>query len=61
MKLNDEKALVLAALLGDGAIREKRGSITLTARHLLALAKYKGAGWELLRWYAEVMKESAEL
>ncbi len=61
VKLNDEKALVLAALLGDGAIREKRGSITLTARHLLALAKYKGAGWELLRWYAEVMKESAEL
>ncbi|WP_333638687.1 PaRep2b protein [Pyrobaculum aerophilum] len=57
MKLNDERAITLATLLGDGAIGEKRGSITLTARHLLALAKYKGAGWELLRWYAEVMKE----
>ncbi|WP_258870422.1 PaRep2b protein [Pyrobaculum aerophilum] len=61
MKLNDEKALVLAVLIGDKAIREKRGSITLTARHLFALAELKGVGWGLLRWYAEAMRESAEL
>ena len=57
VNLNDEKALVLAALTGDESLRGKRGVVTLTARHLFALAKYKGIGWDLLRWYAEVMKE----
>ncbi|WP_258870557.1 PaRep2b protein [Pyrobaculum aerophilum] len=57
VKLNDERALVLAALTGDKTIRGKRGIMRLYAKHLFALAKYRGVGWELLRWYAEVMKE----
>ncbi|MCX8137850.1 PaRep2b protein, partial [Pyrobaculum aerophilum] len=57
VNLNDEKILVLAALLGDKAIRGKRGAVALYAKHLLALARLKGVGWELLRWYAEVMRE----
>ncbi|MEM0484378.1 MAG: PaRep2b protein [Pyrobaculum sp.] len=61
VKLNDERALVLTALLADKAIRGKKGHMTLYAKHLFALAKYKGVGWGLLRWYAEVMRESAEL
>ncbi|MCX8136479.1 PaRep2b protein [Pyrobaculum aerophilum] len=59
--LNDERALVLTALLADKAIRGKKGHMTLYAKHLFALARFKGVGWQLLRWYAEVMRESAEL
>ncbi|RFA95838.1 hypothetical protein CGL51_06740 [Pyrobaculum aerophilum] len=55
--LTEEKAVVLAALLNDKTIREKRNTATLSAGHLFALAKYRGVGWELLRWYAEVMRE----
>ncbi|MEM0484239.1 MAG: PaRep2b protein [Pyrobaculum sp.] len=55
--LNEEKAPVLAALTGYQTIRGKRGTVTLYAKHLFALAKYRGVGWELLRWYAEVMRE----
>ena len=55
--LNEDKAPVLASLTGDQTIRGKRGTVTLYAKHLFALAKYRGVGWELLRWYAEVMRE----
>jgi len=55
--LVEERAAVLAALTGDQTIRGKRGTVTLYAKHLFALAKYRGVGWELLRWYAEVMRE----
>ncbi|RFA93304.1 PaRep2b protein [Pyrobaculum aerophilum] len=57
LDLNDEKALMMAALLGDKAIRGKKGHMTLSAKHLFALARLRGIGWELLRWYAEVMRE----
>ncbi|RFA97739.1 hypothetical protein CGL51_02145 [Pyrobaculum aerophilum] len=57
VRLNDERAAVLAVLTGDNSIRGKRGNKPLYARHLFALAKYKGVGWELLRWYAEMVKE----
>ncbi|MEM0484029.1 MAG: PaRep2b protein, partial [Pyrobaculum sp.] len=56
VRLDDERALVLAALLGDGSIKGKRGDVTLYSKHLFALARLTGIGWELLRWYAEVMK-----
>ena len=49
--LDEERALVLATLTGDETLREKRGTVSLYASHLLALAKYKGVGWELLYWY----------
>ncbi|MEM0485214.1 MAG: PaRep2b protein, partial [Pyrobaculum sp.] len=57
IRLDDERALVLAALLGDKTIREKKNVVVLFARHLFALARLKGVGWELLRWYAGVVKE----
>ncbi|MCX8138022.1 PaRep2b protein, partial [Pyrobaculum aerophilum] len=57
VNLNDERALALAALLDDETIRGKRNVVTLYAKHLFALAKLKGVGWGLLRWYAEVMRE----
>ena len=57
LDLNDEKALMMTALLGDKAIMGKKGHITLSAKHLFALARFKGVGWELLRWYTEAMKE----
>jgi len=57
LDLNDEKALMMTALLGDKAIMGKKGHMTLSAKHLFALARLRGIGWELLRWYAEVMRE----
>ncbi|MEM0484879.1 MAG: PaRep2b protein [Pyrobaculum sp.] len=55
--LDVEKAAVLATLTGDESIRGKRGKASLSAHHLLALARLRGVGWDLLRWYAEVMRE----
>lgn len=55
--LIEEKAVVLAAPTGGQAIRGKGRTVSLYAKHLFALAKYRGVGWELLRWYAEVMRE----
>ncbi|RFA95129.1 hypothetical protein CGL51_08265 [Pyrobaculum aerophilum] len=55
VKLNDERALVIAALTGDETIKEKRGNVVLTTNHLLALVKYEGIGWKLLWWYASVI------
>ncbi|WP_309544141.1 PaRep2b protein [Pyrobaculum aerophilum] len=57
VNLNDERALALAALLDDETIRGKRNVVTLYAKHLFALARLKGVGWELLSWYAGVMRE----
>lgn len=57
VRLNETRALVLAALLGDETIKEKRGPVQLHTKNLFSLAKYKGVGWGLLKWYAEVMKE----
>ncbi len=57
IKINEERALVLAALTGDEAIKGKRDVISLYASNLFALAKYKGVGWKLLQWYSEVMRE----
>ncbi|AFA39268.1 PaRep2b protein [Pyrobaculum oguniense TE7] len=56
VRLDEEKAAVHAALTGDGSLRGKK-HVTLTAKHLLAMAKIKGVGWQLLRWYAEVRGE----
>ncbi|MEM3836071.1 PaRep2b protein [Pyrobaculum sp.] len=47
--LDEEKATVLAVLANDESIRGRKGTATLTARHLFALARHKGIGWELLR------------
>ena len=55
--LDDERAAVLAALTGDESLKGRRGVAALFAKHLLALARYKGVGWDLLKWYADVMKE----
>ncbi|WP_333639182.1 PaRep2b protein [Pyrobaculum aerophilum] len=55
VKLNDERALVIAALTGDEIVKEKRGNVVLTTNHLLALVKYEGIGWKLLWWYASVI------
>ncbi|MEM4792842.1 MAG: PaRep2b protein [Pyrobaculum sp.] len=52
-KLDEERAAVLAALTGDGELREKKHA-ALHATHLFAMAKIKGIGWPLLKWYAEV-------
>lgn len=57
VNLNDKRALVLAALLGDKTIREKRDAVVLYAKHLFALARLRSISWELFRWYAEVMRE----
>ena len=56
VRLDEEKAAVLAALTGDDKLRGK-DKATLSAKHLFALAKIKGVGWELLKWYAEVRGE----
>ena len=53
VRLNEGRAAVLATLTGDEKLKGKRGSWELTAKHLFALAKYKGVGWELLWWYAK--------
>ena len=53
VKLNDG---VKATLTGDELIKGKK-KVTLTARHLLVLARYKGIGWDILWWYAKVMRE----
>ena len=55
--LDGKRALVLAALTGDDSLKGRTGSATLTAKHLFALARYKGIGWDLLRWYAKVKHE----
>ncbi|WP_333639005.1 PaRep2b protein [Pyrobaculum aerophilum] len=52
VNLNYEKAAILAALTGDELLKGKKGTVTLTARHLFAMARIKDVGWELLRWYA---------
>lgn len=57
VRLDYEKAAVLAALTGDESLRGREGIVTLTAKHLFAMAKIKGAGWGLLRWYAGVKAE----
>ncbi|AFA40629.1 MAG: PaRep2b protein [Pyrobaculum sp.] len=57
VRLNVEKAAVLAALTGDDKLKGRNGVVTLTAKHLFAMARIKGVGWGLLRWYAEVMAE----
>ena len=57
VRLDYEKAAVLAALTGDESLRGREGIVTLTAKHLFALTKIKGAGWGLLRWYAGVKAE----
>lgn len=57
MWLNEEKAAVLAALTGDESLRGRKGKVSLTAKHLLALARYKGVGWGLLWWYAGALGE----
>ncbi|WP_258870175.1 PaRep2b protein [Pyrobaculum aerophilum] len=43
--ISDEKALVLAALTGDETIKGKRDAVSFHAKHLFALAKYKGVRW----------------
>ena len=55
VKLNEEKAAVLAALTGDETLKGRKGVVTLTAKDLFALAKIKDVGWALLKWYAEAM------
>ncbi|AFA40186.1 PaRep2b protein [Pyrobaculum oguniense TE7] len=57
VKLNRERAAVLAALTGDESLKGKKGVAAFFPKHLFALAKIKGVGWVLLRWYAEVMAE----
>ncbi|AFA38267.1 PaRep2b protein [Pyrobaculum oguniense TE7] len=56
VRLDEERADVLAALTGDESLKGK-DKATLRAKHLFALAKIKGVGWQLLRWYAEVRGE----
>ena len=56
VRLDEEKAAVLAALTGDESLKGKNKT-SLTAKHLFALAKIKDIGWDLLRWYAGVMAE----
>ncbi|MEM0277520.1 PaRep2b protein [Pyrobaculum sp.] len=57
VRLDEEKAAVLATLTGDETLKGKKDVVTLYAKHLFALAKIKGVGWKLLGWYAEVMAE----
>ncbi|ABP49909.1 PaRep2b protein [Pyrobaculum arsenaticum] len=57
VRLDEEKAAVLAALTGDVSLKGKKGVAAFFPKHLFALAKIKGVGWVLLRWYAEVMAE----
>ena len=57
VRLNEERSAVLAALTGDEKLKGRKGSKNLFAKHLFALAKYKGVGWALLWWYAKVMGE----
>ena len=57
VRLNDERAAVLAALTGDESLRRKRGVAALFAKHMLALVRYKGIGWDLLWWYAKLLRE----
>ena len=52
--LDYEKAAVLATLTGDGSLKGKKGVVTLSAKHLFALAQYRGTGWDLLWWYVKV-------
>ena len=49
--LNEERGVVLAALTGDESLKKKKGTAMLTAKHLLALVRFKGIGWNLLKWY----------
>lgn len=55
VKLDEERAIVLAALTNDESIKKKRGFMTLTAMRFFALVRYKGVGWDLLRWYARAI------
>ncbi|MEM1636383.1 PaRep2b protein [Pyrobaculum sp.] len=57
VRLNEERAAVLAALTGDEKLKGRKGTMTLTAKHLFAMVKIKDVGWVLLKWYAEVMRE----
>ena len=42
---------MLAVLTSDESIKGEE-KVTLTAKHLFALARYRGIGWDLLWWYA---------
>ena len=57
VRLDEEKAAVLATVTGDKKLKGRNRVVTLTAKHIFAMAKIKGVGWALLRWYAEVMAE----
>ena len=57
VRQDEEKAAVLAALTGDVSLKGTKGVAAFFPKHLFALAKIKGVGWVLLRWYAEVMAE----
>ena len=56
VRLDEERAAVLAALTGDESLRG-RDKVTLFPKHLFAMARLKGVGWDLLRWYAEIKGE----
>ncbi|MEM0276145.1 PaRep2b protein [Pyrobaculum sp.] len=58
VRLDYEKAAVLAALTGDENLKERKRT-TLTAKHFFALTKYVGIGWNLLWWYVEAAEERA--
>ncbi|AAL63574.1 paREP2b [Pyrobaculum aerophilum str. IM2] len=47
--LVEERAAVLATITGDQTIRGEGRNRVLSAKHLFALARFKGVGWELLR------------
>ncbi|AFA40822.1 PaRep2b protein [Pyrobaculum oguniense TE7] len=57
VRLNYERAAVLAAVTGDETLKGRKGVVTLTAKDLFAMVRIKGVGWALLRWYAEVRGE----
>ncbi|AFA38847.1 PaRep2b protein [Pyrobaculum oguniense TE7] len=57
VRLDEEKAAVLAALTGDEKLKGRRGTVTLTPKHLFAMAKIKDVDWVLLRWYAEAKRK----
>ena len=55
VRLDYERAAVLATLTGDDSLRGKKGVVMLYAKHLLAFARY--VGWDLLWWYAKAVGE----
>ncbi|MEM1570541.1 MAG: hypothetical protein QXS00_05595 [Pyrobaculum sp.] len=55
MRLDYGRASASPAFTDDEKLKGRYGAVMPYAKHLLALSRFMGKGWDLLWWYAEAM------